>query len=217
MIYSSKGEISFHWSSGLVKSSGIQTPRSFWSACTRLASSYPVSLACCGRSNRRSQGWRHSCLWTQGEKKRPSHRNQENFHQIIRTFLDIFSTKLGDSIFPNKISIREIVFFVCLFVFWLQWEACRILVPWLGTGPMHTVLEFRVLAIGGQVWFFATLWAVAHQAPLSVGFSRQEHWSGMPLDYRGSPNLGVFFVCCFSSDAISFISEMGYGCPWSAA
>ena len=30
------------------------------------------------------------------------------------------------------------------------------------------------------VWFFATLWTVAHQAPLSLGFSRQEHWSGLP-------------------------------------
>ena len=27
---------------------------------------------------------------------------------------------------------------------------------------------------------FATLWTVAHQAPLSVGFSRHEHWSGLP-------------------------------------
>ena len=27
----------------------------------------------------------------------------------------------------------------------------------------------------------ATLWTAAHQAPLSLGFSRQEHWSGLPL------------------------------------
>ena len=27
------------------------------------------------------------------------------------------------------------------------------------------------------VWFFATLWTVAHMAPLSMGFSRQEYWS----------------------------------------
>ena len=26
----------------------------------------------------------------------------------------------------------------------------------------------------------ATLWTVASQAPLSVGFSRQEYWSGLP-------------------------------------
>ena len=25
-----------------------------------------------------------------------------------------------------------------------------------------------------------TLWTVAHQAPLSMGFSRQQHWSGLP-------------------------------------
>ena len=28
---------------------------------------------------------------------------------------------------------------------------------------------------------FATPWTVAYQAPLSMGFSRQEYWSGMPL------------------------------------
>ena len=30
------------------------------------------------------------------------------------------------------------------------------------------------------VWLSATLWSVAHQAPLSMGFSRQEYWSGLP-------------------------------------
>ena len=32
-----------------------------------------------------------------------------------------------------------------------------------------------------RVWLFATLWAVACQAPLSMGFSRQEYWSGLPF------------------------------------
>ena len=32
-----------------------------------------------------------------------------------------------------------------------------------------------------RVRFFATLWTVACQAPPSVGFSRQEYWSGLPL------------------------------------
>ena len=31
----------------------------------------------------------------------------------------------------------------------------------------------------------ATLWTVARQAPLSVGFSRQEYWSGLPFDSPG--------------------------------
>ena len=29
-----------------------------------------------------------------------------------------------------------------------------------------------------HVRLFATLWTVAHQAPPSMGFSRQEYWSG---------------------------------------
>ena len=31
------------------------------------------------------------------------------------------------------------------------------------------------------VWLFATRWIAAYQAPLSMGFSRQEYWSGVPL------------------------------------
>ena len=32
-----------------------------------------------------------------------------------------------------------------------------------------------------RVRLFATPWSVAHQAPLSMRFSRQEYWSGLPL------------------------------------
>ena len=36
-----------------------------------------------------------------------------------------------------------------------------------------------------RVWVRATPWTVAHQAPLSLGFSRQEYWSGLPLPFPG--------------------------------
>ena len=32
-----------------------------------------------------------------------------------------------------------------------------------------------------HVQLFATPWTAAYQAPLSMGFSRQEYWSGLPL------------------------------------
>ena len=32
-----------------------------------------------------------------------------------------------------------------------------------------------------RVWTLATPWTAAHQTPLSMGFSRQEYWSGVPL------------------------------------
>ena len=38
-----------------------------------------------------------------------------------------------------------------------------------------------------HVQLFVTPWAVAHQAPPSIGFSRQEYWSGLPV-----PSLGIW-------------------------
>ena len=36
-----------------------------------------------------------------------------------------------------------------------------------------------------RVQLLATPWTVAHQAPLSMGFSREEHWSGLPFPLQG--------------------------------
>ena len=43
------------------------------------------------------------------------------------------------------------------------------------------LLLLLLLSHISHVRLFATPWTVAHQAPLSLGFSRQEHWSGVPL------------------------------------
>ena len=43
-----------------------------------------------------------------------------------------------------------------------------------------------------HVWFFVTLWTVACQAPFSMGFSRQEYYSGLPCPPpRDPPNPGI--------------------------
>ena len=45
------------------------------------------------------------------------------------------------------------------------------------------------------VWLFATPWTVAHQAPQSTGFSRQEYPSGLPCPPPGDlPNPGIELV-----------------------
>ena len=42
------------------------------------------------------------------------------------------------------------------------------------------------------VWLFATPWTVAHKAPLSMGFFRQEYWSGLPFPSPWDlPNPGI--------------------------
>ena len=52
------------------------------------------------------------------------------------------------------------------------------------------------MACGAQllshVQLFATLWTVACQAPLFMGFSRQEYWSGLPYPPPGDlPDPGI--------------------------
>ena len=43
-----------------------------------------------------------------------------------------------------------------------------------------------------RIQLFMTLWTVAHQAPLSVGFFRQEYWSGLPFPPpRDLPDPGI--------------------------
>ena len=50
----------------------------------------------------------------------------------------------------------------------------------------------QVLSHFSHVQLVATLWTVDHQAPLSMGFSRQEYWSGLPCPPPGDlPNLGI--------------------------
>ena len=43
-----------------------------------------------------------------------------------------------------------------------------------------------------RVRLFATPWTVAYQAPPSMGFSRQEYWSGLPFPSPGDlPDPGM--------------------------
>ena len=49
-----------------------------------------------------------------------------------------------------------------------------------------------ILSHFSHVWLFATLWTVIHQARLSMGFSRQEYWSGLPCPPLGGiPDPGI--------------------------
>ena len=43
-----------------------------------------------------------------------------------------------------------------------------------------------------HVQLFETPWAMAHQAPLSMGFFQQEYWNGLPFPSLGDlPNPGI--------------------------
>ena len=69
-----------------------------------------------------------------------------------------------------------------------------------------------------HVWIFMTPWTAAHQAPLFMGFSRQEYWSGLLCPPpRDLPDPGIklpslfspalarrFFTTSFSTDSKNF-------------
>ena len=53
-------------------------------------------------------------------------------------------------------------------------------------------LPMRVLSHYSHVQLFVTPWTVAHQAPLTMGFSRQEYWNGLPCPLPGHlPDPGI--------------------------
>ena len=94
-----------------------------------------------------------------------------------------------------------------------------------------------------RVRLFATPWTVAYQTPLSMGFSRQEYWSGVPLPSPGDlPSPGIkprspvleadalsseppgkplvsaidLLLCCRHVNCLLATLELGllYGLPW---
>ena len=53
------------------------------------------------------------------------------------------------------------------------------------TTIVMAALMLLLLSCFSRVQLLATPWTGAHQAPLSMGFSRQEYWSGVPLPSPG--------------------------------
>ena len=53
---------------------------------------------------------------------------------------------------------------------------------------------------------FATQWTVAHQGPLSMGFSRQEYWSGLPGPPPGDiPDAGIKALSLMSPALVGWV------------
>ena len=63
--------------------------------------------------------------------------------------------------------------------------------PFLLWNQLLPLTKVKVKSLS-RVRLFATPWTVAHQAPPSMGFSRQEYWSGLPFPSPGDlPNPGI--------------------------
>ena len=71
----------------------------------------------------------------------------------------------------------------------------KALIPFMRAPPSwsnHIILIPKWVKLLSHVRLFATPWTVAYQAPPSIGFSRQEYWSGLPFPSPGDlPNPGM--------------------------
>ena len=63
----------------------------------------------------------------------------------------------------------------------LEWVAISFSNAWKWKGKVKSL---------SRLWLLATPWTAAYQAPPSMGFSRQEYWSGVPLKLKDKE-----FVC----------------------
>ena len=63
---------------------------------------------------------------------------------------------------------------------------------WATREAHYTTMKWSEVKLLSCVRLFETPWTVAHQAPPSMGFSRQEYWSGLPFPSpRDLPNPGI--------------------------
>ena len=83
----------------------------------------------------------------------------------------------------------------------LEWAAISFSSAWKWKVKVKTL---------SHVQLFANPWTVAHQAPPSMGFPRQEYWSGLPLPSPDGilerPNLFFYFLKLFNK-AFYFVLE----------
>ena len=79
----------------------------------------------------------------------------------------------------------------------LEWVAISFSNVWKWKGKVKSL---------SRVWPSVIPWTAAFQAPLSMGFSRQEYWSGVPLP---SPNTAG--GCCFLLQGIFLTQGLNLG------
>ena len=88
-----------------------------------------------------------------------------------------------------------------------EWKSLMILVFWISWAC--------VLSRFSHVQFFVTLWIIACQDSLSMGFSRQENWSGLPCPPPGDfPDPGIEPVTLSSPALAGGFSSATWGKPW---
>ena len=109
-------------------------------------------------------------MWTLGEKK-----IQHCFKcVVVKDSFWLFFTSSG--------TVRQNFVFLSFWKMNIFPNSRGVVFPATNTMPRIFITVVQLLSC---VWLFATLWTVALQAPLSMGFPRQEYWSRLPFSSPG--------------------------------
>ena len=69
---------------------------------------------------------------------------------------------------------------------------CLSVIKWRQKQLPLKIVQFTSVQLLSRVRLFVAPWTAAHQAPPSMGFSRQEYWSGLPFPSPGDlPDPGI--------------------------
>ena len=97
----------------------------------------------------------------------------------------------------NAINFCMFIFISCIYWLLNSWTSSNtFLVESLGIVFVYICIYIYIYIVVvkslSRVQLFVTPWTAAHQAPQSMGFSRQEYWSGLPFPSPGDlPDPGI--------------------------
>ena len=101
---------------------------------------------------------------------------RQRMQLILSFWIDLWQPLQKSSDFSNQLSQR-----MATHLFFFFFKGLR--------GPNYHCVCVKSLS---RVRLFPTPWTVARHAPLSMGFSKQEYWSGLPFPSPGDlPNPGI--------------------------
>ena len=139
----------------------------------------------------------HVCVWlSEAPSDRPVMRNEtrNSLFLILSSTLLLLPTRFTSSTFPYATYLKSLL------------SLGRHIYSLICTQMKY--VHFYVQSLFSHVQLFVTLWVGVCQVPPSMGFSRQEHWSGLPFPSPGDlPNPGIKLTFLMSPElAVGFFS-----------